>query len=89
MTPDPWLGPDAGEVIEALAVKHHRNVVIAPIGFTCEHVEVLYDVDVEFRQKAAALEMRLERTEMVGSAPEMMTGLAGLVRERAKGCDWL
>jgi ferrochelatase len=89
MTPDPWLGPDAGAVIEELAGEGARNVVIAPIGFTCEHVEVLYDVDIEFRRRARELGIRLERIAMVNEAPEMMTGLAGLVCQAAREAAWL
>ena len=89
MTPDPWLGPDAGEVIAGLARDGQRNVLIAPVGFVCEHVEILYDVDVVFKRQAEALGMHLQRIEMLNTAPAMIAGLAGLVRERAAGAGWL
>jgi len=89
MTPDPWLGPDAGEVIRRLAAEGHRHVLMAPIGFVCEHVEILYDVDVVFKQQAEALGMHLERIEMLNTAPGMITGLAELVRTAAKDRGWL
>ena len=89
MTPDPWLGPDAGSVLKDLAAAGQRNVIIAPIGFTCEHVEVLYDVDVEFQRLAGELGMRLERTEMLNDAPPMIEGLAEMVRQRAREAEWL
>jgi ferrochelatase len=89
MTPEPWLGPDAGSVIAELARSGAKNLVIAPIGFTCEHVEVLYDVDIEFQRQARELGVRLERIEMVNAAPRMMAGLARLVKQRAMEAGWL
>jgi ferrochelatase len=88
-TGDPWLGPDAGEVIAGLARDGHQNVLIAPVGFVCEHVEILYDVDVVFKRQAEALGMRLERIEMLNTAPAMIAGLAALVRIRAADAGWL
>jgi ferrochelatase len=89
MTPDPWLGPDAGAVLKELAVAGSRNVLIAPIGFTCEHVEVLYDVDIEFQRAAHSLGLKLERIEMLNDASPMIHGLADLVRQRAREAEWL
>lgn len=83
MTPDPWLGPDAGEVIQRLHGDGVRNVLICPIGFVCEHVEILFDIDVEFSNLAGALGMRLERIEMLNDHPLMLDALAGLVRATA------
>ncbi len=89
LTPDPWLGPDAGAVIGELAESGVRNIVIAPIGFTCEHVEVLYDVDIELQRQAQELGVRLERIEMVNDAAPMITDLATLVRQAASEAAWL
>ena len=89
LTPDPWLGPDAGKVMARLAHEGVRNVLIAPIGFVCEHVEILYDVDIVFKRQAAALGLRLERIEMLDTAPAMIAGLADLVRAAARGAGWL
>ena len=89
MTPDPWLGPDAGEVIARLARQGHRNVLLAPIGFVCEHVEILYDVDIVFKRQAESLGAALERIEMLNTAPRMMAGLAELVRGKAKEAGWI
>jgi protoporphyrin/coproporphyrin ferrochelatase len=88
MTPDPWLGPDAGAVIAALAQAGHRQVLLAPVGFVCEHVEILYDVDVVFKRQAEALGMQLERIEMLNTAPALIAGLAGLVRATAAQAGW-
>ncbi|MEJ7838493.1 MAG: ferrochelatase [Thermomicrobiales bacterium] len=89
MTPDPWLGPDAGEVISRLHGEGHRHVLMCPIGFVCEHVEILFDIDVEFAQHAQKLGMHLERIEMLNDHPAMLAGLADVVREQAREAGWL
>jgi protoporphyrin/coproporphyrin ferrochelatase len=89
LTRDPWLGPDATAVLDELAAAGHRHVLVAPIGFTCEHVEVLYDLDIELRRHAAERGVRLERTVMVNDHPAMMAGLAGLVRDTAQQRGWV
>ena len=89
MTPDPWLGPDAGEVIQQLHDAGKQNVLICPIGFVCEHVEILFDIDVEFRQLAEKLNMRLERIEMLNDHPSMLVGLAQVARGRAVDAGWI
>jgi ferrochelatase len=89
MTPDPWLGPDASEVITALHDEGFRHVLMCPIGFVCEHVEILFDIDVEFLQHANALGMQLERIEMLNDHPKMLAGLADVARGRAAEAGWL
>jgi len=89
-TPEPWLGPDAGEVLRQLAAEGHRHVLIAPIGFVCDHVEILYDVDILYRRQAEALSLHLERTESLNASPLLIRALASLVRrawseERERG----
>lgn len=88
LTRDPWLGPDATTVLDELAAAGRRHVLVAPIGFTCEHVEVLYDLDIELRRHAEERGVRLERTAMVNDHPAMMAGLAGLVRDTARQRGW-
>ena len=58
-TPEPWLGPEAGSVIRELAAAGHDAFLIVPIGFVCDHVEILYDVDIEYRA-CSGLGVRLE-----------------------------
>lgn len=89
MTKEPWLGPDGSEVIEEIHAKGGKHVLIVPVGFVCEHVEVLFDIDVEFKEQADELGMQLERITMVNDHPAMMRGLAELVRERATEAGWL
>lgn len=88
-TADPWLGPDASQVVGELAAAGHKTVLVAPIGFTCEHVEVLYDVDVELRRQASRLGIQLERIVMVNDHPALIAGLADLVRRTARDRGWL
>ena len=77
---DPWLEPDVGDVIRRLAAAGTRDVVVIPIGFVCDHVEVLYDLDVEARQMAAAVGIELHRAAAVNDHPEFIAMLADLVR---------
>jgi ferrochelatase len=86
---EPWLGPDAGETIKRLAAEGKRHVLIAPIGFVAEHVEILYDIDIVYKQQAERLGVHLERIEMLNTAHAMIAGLADLVRSAAKEKGWL
>jgi ferrochelatase len=86
---EPWLGPDAGEVIARYATEGKEHILLAPIGFVCEHVEVLYDVDIVFKTQAKALGVHLERIDMLNAAPQMITGLAQLVCQTAEEKNWL
>jgi protoporphyrin/coproporphyrin ferrochelatase len=85
----PWLGPDAGEVIERLVSEGEKHILICPIGFVCEHVEILYDIDIVYQNLANSLGIHLERIEMLNTAPEMVKGLAGLIREKVREARWL
>ena len=76
---DPWLGPDVAETVERLARAGEKAVVVAPIGFVCDHVEVLYDLDVEARQRARELGVGFYRAPAVNDHPLFIDLLAGLV----------
>ncbi|HEX9384703.1 MAG TPA: ferrochelatase [Anaerolineales bacterium] len=86
---EPWLGPDVSALIERYAKQGQRNIISSPIGFVCEHVEVLYDIDIVYQKLAKSLGVRLERIEMVHTAPQMIAGLAELIRKTAKEANWL
>ncbi len=86
---EPWLGPDASELINRFADEGKRNILICPIGFVCEHVEILYDVDIVYQTLAKTLGVHLERIDMLNDEPEMISGLAGLVRNAAQESNWL
>jgi ferrochelatase len=87
-TPDPWLGPDAGEVITELAGKGRKAFLIVPIGFVCDHVEILYDIDVEYRALAQRLGVQLERTASLNDDPGLVAAVADVVQNAARDRDW-
>jgi ferrochelatase len=82
-TPDPWLGPDVLDVIRVRAEEGAAAVVVCACGFTADHLEVAYDLDVEARRVAAERGLAFARTRSVNDDPRVMDALAGLVRERA------
>ena len=86
---EPWLGPDVSVLIKRFASQGQKNIISCPIGFVCEHVEVLYDIDIVYQNLARSLGVRLERIEMVNTAPQMIAGLAELIRKTAKEANWL
>lgn len=76
---DPWLEPDVNDVLRELAASGARHAVVSPIGFVCDHVEVLYDLDVEARATAAAVGLVLHRAAAVNDHPDFIAALADLV----------
>ena len=82
MSGGPWLGPTVERVILDLKKQGHAGVVIAPIGFLCDHVEVLYDIDISFRQFASEQGMKLWRTESLNTSPALISALAHLASEK-------
>ncbi|MBI4011953.1 MAG: ferrochelatase [Candidatus Rokubacteria bacterium] len=78
---DPWLEPAVGDEIRRLAAAGARHVVVAPIGFVCDHVEVLYDLDVEARAIAKGRGLGFHRAATVSDHPAFIDMLADLVRE--------
>jgi ferrochelatase len=87
-TPEPWLEPEAGRLIEALARSGERNVVVCPIGFVSDHLEVLYDVDVELAGLARRFGVRLERTESLNASRALVEALADLATRTAAERGW-
>ena len=86
-SPEPWAGPDLGEHLEELAARGVRDVVVVPVGFVSDHVELLFDVDERARAVADGLGVRLERPPALNDDPVFVQTLATLVRERAE--PWL
>jgi ferrochelatase len=80
---DPWLEPDVVETIRDLAKAGERRVVLSPIGFVADHVEVLYDLDTEARAIAAQHGLAYHRAAAVNDHPEFVQMLAELVRDAA------
>jgi protoporphyrin/coproporphyrin ferrochelatase len=80
-TGEPWLGPDILEELDDLHARGVRKVLVAPVGFVSDHLEILWDLDVEGRARAEALGLELERIESLNDDPAFIRGLAGLVRQ--------
>lgn len=78
-TGERWLGPTVETAIDDLAEEGHRCVLVAPIGFLCDHVETLYDIDIELKEYAARRGMRLERMAMLNASPSIVETLASVL----------
>jgi ferrochelatase len=79
-----WIGPTVEETIRNLKEKGHRGVFLHPIGFLCDHVEVLYDIDIAFKQFAEKEGMRLWRAESLNGSKTLTSALAEVVSSRVK-----
>jgi len=83
-TPEPWRGPDILTVIDELAATGRAGgVVVVPQGFTSDHLEVVYDLDIEAAHRAAGVGLAFARTDVVNADPAVMAQLADLVADRA------
>ncbi|HEX2111882.1 MAG TPA: ferrochelatase [Gaiellaceae bacterium] len=79
-TGEPWLGPDILEELDRLDAAGVRKVLVAPVGFVADHLEILWDIDVEARERAAELGLELDRIPSLNDDPTFIRGLADLVR---------
>jgi ferrochelatase len=77
-----WLGPTVEDTIVKLKEAGHTGVFVQPIGFVCDHVEILYDVDIGFRQFAGERGMRLYRAGSLNDSPTFVKAVADIVRAR-------
>jgi ferrochelatase len=76
----PWLGPQIEDLVADLAKNGERNLLIAPIGFIADHVEVLYDIDIGVQSIARGAGVRVERPPMLNDSPAMVATLAAIVQ---------
>ncbi len=81
-TDDQWLGPTVESVIDRYAAEGMRELVLDPIGFVCDHVEILYDIDIMFKRYAAERGIELLRPESLNGSPAFTAALAQV----AKSC---
>ncbi|MHB8620936.1 MAG: ferrochelatase [Chloroflexota bacterium] len=86
-TGDAWLGPDILGTIARLAGEGAKLLLAAPVGFISDHLEILYDLDVQAAQHAQSLGVELRRTESLNADPLLIQGLAAAVRERLLADD--
>lgn len=83
-TPEPWVGPDLGDFIRQKATGGARRLLVAPIGFVCDHTEILFDIDVQARAVADTCGVALWRTESLNVAPAFIETLEALVVGRTQ-----
>lgn len=79
---DAWLEPDIGDALGALAAEGSKDVVVAPIGFVCDHVEVLYDLDIEARRIAEKLQMNMVRASCPNDHPTFIRMMAEIIEAK-------
>jgi protoporphyrin/coproporphyrin ferrochelatase len=80
LTGEPWLGPDILDELRELHARGVRQVLVAPVGFVSDHLEILWDIDVEARERAAQLGLELDRIESLNDDPVFVRAVAELVR---------
>jgi ferrochelatase len=85
MGPEEWLGPDVESVLEELSKKKIQEILIVPIGFVSDHIEILYDIDILYRYKAKLLGMQLKRTPSLNFSKRFIGALAATVEEYITG----
>jgi protoporphyrin/coproporphyrin ferrochelatase len=83
-TPEPWLTPDVKDLLPELAAEDHRRVLVVPVQFLADHLEVLYDIDVAAREEAAAAGIALDRVESLNTMPVFIEALTNVVRREAR-----
>lgn len=84
MSGGPWLGPAVEETITKFKDAGHFRVLIQPVGFVCDHVEVLYDIDIAFREFGSRIGVDVVRTESLNDSPAFIAALVDLVRTRGR-----
>jgi ferrochelatase len=83
MTSERWIGPTVESLIDQLASHGQRHVLLAPVGFVCDHVEILYDIDVAFREYGMTRGVTVHRSESLNDSPRFIRALAAIVTEHA------
>jgi ferrochelatase len=85
MTAEPWMGPKVESVIEDLASAGCKDMILSPIGFLCDHIEILWDIDIYFRRYAAERGVALRRTESLNDSQALARALGAVVRRHFAG----
>ncbi len=81
-TPEPWIGLDLGDMVRHRAARGARRLLVVPIGFVCDHTEILFDIDVQASTTARECGVALRRTESLNTLPTFIGLLEDLVRTR-------
>jgi len=85
MGSEEWLGPDVESILNELSQEKVREVLIVPIGFVSDHIEVLYDIDIVYREKAESLGMVLKRSPSLNLSERFIKALTEIIEEHIKG----
>lgn len=81
-TGEPWLGPQIEDVVVDLAKQSYKHMLVAPIGFVCDHVEILFDIDIEAKQIADEHGINLQRIESMNTKPLFIEAVADAIEEK-------
>jgi len=81
----PWMGPPTSEVLKGLARQGHKSVLLVPIAFTSDHVETLYEIDVEYAEEARGLGLAFERAPSLNGEDLLSSAMAELVSGHLRG----
>ena len=85
--PGEWIGPEVERVLEDLALQKVEKVLVVPIGFVSDHIEILYDIDLLYRRKAVSLGMELKRTSSLNASESFIKALSTIIEEHLKGSE--
>ncbi|MEM7803126.1 MAG: ferrochelatase, partial [Chloroflexota bacterium] len=88
-SPEPWLGPQLEDYVPELAEKGIKNIVSIPVGFVSDHVEILFDIDIEAQAAAEENGVRLERPPALNTEPVFMEQLANLIKDKVAAAGWV
>lgn len=80
--PVPWLGPTVESALDKIARRGRKTVLMVPVGFLCDHIEIIYDIDIGFKEYAASRNLELRRTESLNLSPLLTEALASVVWQR-------
>jgi ferrochelatase len=83
--PEEWVGPDVESVLTDLSKEGVQRVLIVPIGFVSDHIEILYDIDIVYREKAKSLGIKLKRTASLNYSEKFIEALSAIVEEHMRG----
>lgn len=79
-TPEPWIGPDLSDLIREQATLGAKSFLVVPVGFVCDHTEILFDIDIQAKAAADAAGVKLRRTDSLNSSPAFIAMLEDLVK---------
>jgi ferrochelatase len=83
----PWIGPTVEDTLKAIKTEGHTGVVLQPVGFVCDHVEVLYDIDIAFKEFAAEIGLQLWRAESLNDSPTLTRALAEIAQAEPESSE--